>query len=77
MADKKQQRFVFTPGHWEILQNIVIHGDEGRFLRVLRVRDTSTNLTKAEVWDNITNIFNEVCIVSLDSDSVHCIMKRF
>jgi hypothetical protein len=29
------------------------------------------------VWDNITNIFNEVCIVSLDSDSVHCIMKRF
>jgi hypothetical protein len=59
MADKKQ-RFVFTHGHWEILQNIVIHGDVGRFLQILQVRDTSTNLSKAEVWGSITSIFNQV-----------------
>jgi hypothetical protein len=59
MAEKKQ-RVTFSQQHWEILQEIIIHGEGGRFLRALRVRDTSTNLTKAEIWEKITQYFIQV-----------------
>jgi hypothetical protein len=57
--DKK--RVNFTQRHWETLQDIVIHAEGGRFMRTLVVRDNARNMDKTEIWESITQHFNQVC----------------
>jgi hypothetical protein len=59
MADKKQ-RANLTQMHWDTLQDIIIHGEGGKFLNALRVRNAATNMTKAEIWETITQKFIQV-----------------
>jgi hypothetical protein len=59
MSDKKQ-RANFSQIHWNTLQDIIIHGEGGRFLNALRVRNAATNMTKAEIWETITQMFIQV-----------------
>jgi hypothetical protein len=64
MGDKKQ-RAHFTQVHWDTLQDIVINGEGGRFLQALRNRNAATNMSKAEIWENITQKFIQVLISSV------------
>jgi hypothetical protein len=59
MADKKH-RANFTKMHWDTLQDIIIHGEGGKFLNALRVRNAATNMIKAEIWETITQMFIQV-----------------
>jgi hypothetical protein len=46
--------------HWDTLQDIIIHGEGGKFLNALRVRNAATNMIKAEIWETITQMFIQV-----------------
>jgi hypothetical protein len=52
-------RFSFTDRHWETLTDITVHVEGGKFMETLRDRNTSRNLLKAEVWESITQLFNQ------------------
>jgi hypothetical protein len=58
--DSRKARTTFTQRHWETLQDIVINAEGGRFLQALVVRNNARNMSKAEVWDDITRYFNQV-----------------
>ena len=50
----------FPEGSWEVLQDIILHGDGGRHLEPVVTRDVSKNYEKEQVWNKITTSFNEV-----------------
>jgi hypothetical protein len=60
--ESRTERITFNQRHWETLQDILINGarEGGRFLQTLVVRDNARNLSKAEVWNEITSYFNQV-----------------
>jgi hypothetical protein len=60
MAPEKQKGGRFPEGSWKVLEEIVINGNDGRYLEIVRNRDMATNMAKAQVWNTITNQFNEV-----------------
>jgi hypothetical protein len=65
MADIKKSKKMFTGSVWKVLQEIILHRENGRFQESLRVRDTSVNMIKAEIWNKITSYFNQVRLLLL------------
>jgi hypothetical protein len=37
----------------------IVHAEGGKFVETLLDRNTSRNLLKAEVWESITQLFNQ------------------
>jgi hypothetical protein len=58
--ESRTGRITFNQRHWDTLHDIVINAEGGRFLQTLVVRDNARNLSKAEVWNEITSYFNQV-----------------
>jgi hypothetical protein len=54
----------FPEGSWDILQEIIMKGEDGRFWEILQDRSPNANMAKADVWHCITELFNEVTIYS-------------
>jgi hypothetical protein len=52
----------FPEGSWDILQEIIMKGEDGRFWEILQDRSPNANMAKADVWHCITELFNEVTI---------------
>jgi hypothetical protein len=71
MFNEKKKRHVFGASSFDVLPDIIINREGGRFLQTVRDRDVSKNLTKAEVWNTITMYYNQVIT------SFHKLVKAF
>jgi hypothetical protein len=54
------KRFMWSAADFNIIQDIVLNGDGGRFKRIICDRATGKNLEKLEAWTEVTRLFNEV-----------------
>jgi hypothetical protein len=59
------QRFCYSSHIKEKLADIITNREGGRFIAALSNKDVTKNLEKAEIWNIVTNIFNEVRPVDL------------
>ncbi len=50
-------RYNFTDESWRILQNILLHEDNGDLYRVNSIRDVSKNMEIARAWDKVAELF--------------------
>jgi hypothetical protein len=50
-------RYNFTDESWRILQNILLHEDNGYLYRVISIRDVSKNMEIARAWDKVAKLF--------------------
>jgi hypothetical protein len=50
-------RYNFTEESWRILQNILLHEDNGDLYRVISIRDVSKNMEIARAWDKVAKLF--------------------
>jgi hypothetical protein len=71
MADMRSEREAgkrfpkgkrFPEGSWKVLEDIIVNGEDGRFFEILHDRSPSANMARADVWNSITILFNEVTI---------------
>ncbi len=69
MADRRSEREAgkrfpkgkrFPEGSWKVLEDIIVNGEDGRFFEILHDRSPSANMARADVWNSITILFNEV-----------------
>jgi hypothetical protein len=65
MSNEKKKRHVFGASSFDVLQDIIINREGGRFLSIIKNRDVSKNMTKADVWNAITAYYNQVIVYSL------------
>ena len=59
-APEKEKVPRFPRDSLKVLEEIIMHGDGGKYFSIVRDRGNSTNLAKAEAWNFITGRFNEV-----------------
>ena len=50
----------FPEGSWQLLEEIIVNGEGGRFLEILSDRSPNANMARAAVWRSITKQFNKV-----------------
>jgi hypothetical protein len=50
----------FPPQSWDVLEEIVLQRDGGKYAEFLKNRDCSANMAKFDMWIVITRMFNEV-----------------
>ncbi len=50
-------RYSFTEESWRILENILLHEDNGDLYRVIKIRDVSKNMEIAKAWDRVAELF--------------------
>jgi hypothetical protein len=65
MSHGKAKRHVFASWSFEVLQDIIANRENGRFLEIIRDKDVTKNLEKAEIWNAITKYYNQVTTISI------------
>jgi hypothetical protein len=50
----------FSNTEWEALQHILANGEGGKFRQMIHDKSVSSNMVKADMWIQITEMFNEV-----------------
>jgi hypothetical protein len=50
----------FPRGSLKVLEEIIMHGDGGKYFSIVRGYGHSNNMAKADAWNFITGRFNEV-----------------
>ncbi len=50
-------RYSFTEESWRILENLLLHEDNGDLYRVIKIRDVSKNMEIAKAWDRVEELF--------------------
>ena len=50
----------FSNTEWEALQHILANGEGGKFRQMIHDKSVSSNMVKADMWIQITELFNEV-----------------
>jgi hypothetical protein len=50
-------RYNFTNELWRILQNILLHEDNGDLYRVISIREVCKNTEIGRAWDKVTELF--------------------
>jgi hypothetical protein len=59
------KRHFFSEASWEVLQEIVMHKENGKFMQQQRNQDLSTNMVKDDVGNSITRYYNKVSFILL------------
>jgi hypothetical protein len=59
-APEKEKVPRFPRDSLKVLEEIIMHGDGGKYFSIVRDRGHGTNMAKADAWNYITGRFNEV-----------------
>ena len=59
-APEKEKVPRFPRDSLKVLEEIIMHGDGGKYFSIVRDRGHGTNMAKADAWNCITGRFNEV-----------------